>query len=68
VTSDRILRIGVVVTVIGLIATLIAILPLFSSDIELPGYWWFLSMITGVGLAIIIVGFIIGARERRSPR
>jgi hypothetical protein len=67
VTSDRILRIGVVVTVIGLIATLIAILPLFSSDIELPGYWWFLSMITGVGLAIIIAGFIIGARERRSP-
>jgi hypothetical protein len=68
VTSDRILRIGVVVTAIGLVATLIAILPLFNADIELPGYWWFLSMITGVGLTIIIAGFIMGARERRPPR
>lgn len=64
-TSDRILRFGVVVTVIGLVATLIAMLPLFTADIQLPGYWWFLSMITGVGLAIIITGFVMGARERR---
>jgi hypothetical protein len=59
------LRVGVVVTIIGFLATLIAILPLVIDSVELPGIWWFLSMITGVGLLLIILGLVLAARERR---
>lgn len=52
-------------TVIGFLATIIAILPLVIESVELPGIWWFLSMITGVGLLLIILGLVLAARERR---
>jgi VIT1/CCC1 family predicted Fe2+/Mn2+ transporter len=64
VTGDRVLRIGLVVTALGLVAAVIAMLPLIVPAIEPSGIWWFLAMITGVGLAIVIVGLIISARER----
>lgn len=63
--SDLVLRVGAVVTVIGFVATIIAILPLVIESVELPGIWWFLSMITGVGLLLIILGLVLAARERR---
>jgi hypothetical protein len=63
--GDRILRIGAVVTVIGLVCTLIAILPLVIPGLQLPSAWWFLSMITGVGLALVIAGLAVSARSRR---
>lgn len=59
------MRVGVVVTIIGFLATIIAILPLVIDSVELPGIWWFLSMITGVGLLLIILGLVLAARERR---
>ena len=52
-------------TVIGFLATIIAILPLVIESVELPGIWWFLSMITGVGLALVILGLAVSARSRR---
>ena len=64
-TGDRLLRIGAVVTVIGLICTVIAMLPLVVPGLELPSAWWFLSMITGVGLALVIIGLAVSARSRR---
>jgi len=63
--GDRLLRIGAVVTVIGLVCTVIAMLPLVVPGLELPSVWWFLSMITGVGLALVIVGLAVSARSRR---
>ena len=63
--ADVVIRIGAILTVIGIILTLIAMLPLVT-DIELPSAWWFLSMITGIGLAVIIVGLILSARSRSS--
>ncbi len=64
-TGDRLMRIGVGVTALGLVATLIAMLPLVFPDLALPGVWWFLAMITGVGLALVIAGLARSARERR---
>ncbi len=64
-TGDRLLRLGAVVTVIGLVCTVIAMLPLVVPDLELPSVWWFLSMITGVGLALVILGLAVSARSRR---
>jgi hypothetical protein len=63
--GDRILRVGAVVTVIGLLCTLIAMIPLVAPSVDLPSAWWFLSMITGVGLALVIVGLAVSARSRR---
>ena len=66
--GDRLLRLGIVVTVIGLALTLVALLPLIVPSVNLPGAWWFLSMLTGVGLALVIVGLIRAARARRGQR
>jgi hypothetical protein len=63
--GDRLLRIGGVVTVVGLICTVIAMLPLVLPGLALPSAWWFLSMITGVGLALVIAGLAVSARSRR---
>ena len=51
--GDRLLRIGAVTTVIGLACTVIAMLPLVWPGLSLPSAWWFLSMITGIGLALV---------------
>lgn len=66
--GDRLLRLGIVVTIIGLALTLVALIPLFVPSVQLPGAWWFLSMLTGVGLALVIVGLIRAARARRGHR
>lgn len=65
--SDRVIRVGAVILVLGIVFSLIALLPLVS-DIELPSTWWFLSMVTGIGLATILVGLTMSARSRRSRR
>jgi hypothetical protein len=66
--ADRVLRIGGWITAAGLVFTLIAIIPLVLPSVQLPGAMWFLSMLTGVGLIVVFVGLVMGARERRSPR
>lgn len=62
--GEAFVRIGAYLTIAGMIFTVIAILPLVS-DINLPSTWWFLSMLTGLGLALILIGLITTARSRR---
>jgi hypothetical protein len=62
------LRVGIAVTAIGLICTLVAIAPLVIPSLEMSGLWWFLSMLTGVGIALVLVGLVRSARSRRSTR
>lgn len=63
--GDRLLRAGAVVTIIGLACTLVAMLPLLIPSLSLPSAMWFLAMITGIGLAMVIAGFAVSARSRR---
>jgi hypothetical protein len=65
--ADRVLRAGAWLTAIGLVFTLVAMLPLVFPSLELPGALWFLSMLTGVGLIVVCVGLAMAARSRR-PR
>ncbi len=65
-SADRILRLGGVITALGLVFTLIAIIPLVLPSVSLPSALWGLSMLTGVGLAIVIIGLVMAARQRRS--
>lgn len=64
-SADRVLRIGGVITAVGIVFTLIAILPLIIPSLDLPGAMWFLAMLTGVGLIVVFVGLAMGARGRR---
>ena len=66
--GDRLLRVGLIVTVLGLLLSSVALLPLLFPSVELPGAWWFLSMTTGVGLALVIAGLIRASRARRGDR
>lgn len=62
--GDRLLRAGAIVTVIGLVTTMVAMLPLIIPDLTLPPAMWFASMIIGIGLAMVIAGFAVSARAR----
>jgi hypothetical protein len=64
--GDLLLRTGAVITVIGLACALVAMTPLVVPSIELPGVWWFFSMLTGVGLALVILGLLRSSRARRA--
>lgn len=64
--GDRLMRIGMWVTVIGMIFTLIAILPLFIDGLTLPSFMWFLAMLTGVGMAMILLGLRRSSKVRSS--
>ena len=66
--ADRVMRAGAIITAVGLVFTLIAILPLFFPSLSLPSALWFLSMLTGVGIIVICIGLVMSARSRRSAR
>lgn len=53
--SDRLIRAGGVLVALGMVLTLIAISPLLFGG-QLPSAWWTLSMITGVGLIVLLIG------------
>ena len=56
---------GSVILASGMLLTLIAVLPLFI-DLQLPWYWWALSMLTGLGLLLILVGLSRSSKTRSS--
>ncbi|MEI7442598.1 MAG: hypothetical protein WCK30_03445 [Actinomycetes bacterium] len=62
--GDRLMRAGIFLLIVGIICTIIAISPLFINNLELPGYWWGLSMLTGVGLALILLGLRRSSKSR----
>jgi hypothetical protein len=66
--ADLVMRVGAVVTAVGLAATLVALIPLVLPSVTMPSAMWFLSMLTGVGLAIVIAGLTMSARSRRRVR
>lgn len=66
--GDRLIRAGVVVTALGMALAVVAILPLVT-ELSLPSTFWWLAMLTGVGLAMILAGLARNGRRRsRSQR
>ena len=63
--GDRILRAGVAITLIGCLLSLVAMLPLVAPGLTMPSVWWFLSMLTAVGVTTVSVGLVVTGRERR---
>ena len=52
---DRLLRIGGILTVVGMILSLVAMSPAVFGEVLAP-IWWALSMTTGLGLSILLLG------------
>jgi hypothetical protein len=63
--ADRLMRIGAILTVVGIGCSLVALLPLVIPGLELSSIWWGLSMITGVGFAILLFGLRASAKVRK---
>jgi hypothetical protein len=59
------MRAGAIVTPVGIACTVVAILPLVAPQISLPPAMWFLSMLTGVGLILVLAGLLVSALTRR---
>ena len=66
--ADLVMRVGAIVTAIGLACTVVAILPLLLPSLTMPSAMWFLAMLTGVGIIIVCVGLVMSARSRRVSR
>ena len=63
--GNRLMLTGSIILASGMLLTLIAILPLFI-DLQLPWYWWALSMLTGLGLLLILIGLRRSSKTRSS--
>ncbi|MFM1819094.1 MAG: hypothetical protein RIS61_692 [Actinomycetota bacterium] len=63
--GNRLMLTGGVILALGMLLTLVAVLPLFI-DLQLPWYWWALSMLTGLGLLLILLGLRRSSKTRSS--
>jgi hypothetical protein len=61
--GDRLIRAGAVVTAVGMLLTLVAMIPLVT-DVELPSAFWWLSMLVGVGMGMVLLGLARNGRRR----
>ncbi len=61
--ADRLQRSGAALVVVGMVATLIALVPLVSGG-HLTPWLWPLAMLTGAGLVLELVGVRAAAKER----
>lgn len=61
--GDRLIRAGLVTTAVGMLLTLVAMIPLVT-DLELPSALWWLSMLVGVGMAMVLIGLARNGRRR----
>ena len=61
--ADRLLRLGATLVAVGMLATLIAIVPLVTGG-HLTPLLWPLAMLTGVGLVLELLGVRAAAKAR----
>ncbi|KUO10955.1 hypothetical protein [Streptomyces sp. DSM 15324] len=66
--GDRLIRAGAVVFLVGAVATLVTIAPLFLGTTPFPTYMFGLSMLMGVGFLVAGAGVLrsIAAGRRRA--
>ncbi|MCB5178361.1 hypothetical protein [Streptomyces antimicrobicus] len=67
--GDALVRAGGIVFLIGAIATLVTMAPLFLDVDPFPSYAWAVCMLMGVGFAVSAAGVLRGiAAQRREAR
>ncbi|MBY8884923.1 hypothetical protein K7472_08680 [Streptomyces sp. PTM05] len=63
--GDALVRIGAIVFIIGAVATLATMTPLFIGAKPLPTPAYFVCMLMGVGFALALGGLLRAARAQR---
>jgi hypothetical protein len=63
--GERLMRVGGLITIIGMAFGLIALVPLISGE-ELPSWLWWMAMSSGIGLALVLLGLHRAAAARRA--
>ncbi|MFD3488242.1 hypothetical protein [Streptomyces sp. NPDC058665] len=67
--GDRLVRIGAIVFIVGAVATLVTVAPLFLGTDPFPTVAYALSMLMGVGFLIAGAGLLLSiAAQRRQAR
>ena len=61
--GEGLIRAGIVTSLVGMVLALTSLLPLVTS-VELPSLFWALSMLTGLGIALILLGLARKGRRR----
>jgi hypothetical protein len=64
--TDRVMRVGAVLVGVGVLCTLVTVLPLFSGGGPLPVTFYLLCFLAPLGLTLIGVALWRQARGRRS--
>lgn len=64
--GDLVMRLGIALTIFGMLCTIVAIAPLVNSNLHPGSIWWPLSMSSGLGLVLILLGLrrSSGSRKR----
>ncbi|MER6157372.1 hypothetical protein ABT147_17800 [Streptomyces sp. NPDC001868] len=66
--GDRLIRVGAIVFIVGAVATLVTVAPLFLGTTPFPTFMFVLSMLMGVGFLIAGAGVLqsVAAGRRRA--
>lgn len=63
--GDRLVRIGGIIAAVGLVASLLALLPLVTDGIESAPWMWFVAIGgVGIGVGLALWGMVRAARAR----
>lgn len=63
--GDFLMRLGIALTIFGMVCAVVALLPLMNSHLHARSYLWPLSMASGLGLALILFGLRRSSRSRK---
>lgn len=67
--GDGLIRAGGIVFIVGAVATLVTMAPLFLGTDPFPSYAWAVCMLMGVGFAVSAAGVVrSAAAQRRAAR
>ncbi len=61
--GERLIRAGVVIALLGMALSVLAMAPLVS-DVAPPSGLWGLSMLSGVGVGLVLAGLVRKGRRR----
>ncbi|QMU67493.1 hypothetical protein [Streptacidiphilus sp. P02-A3a] len=67
-SGDSLVRVGAILFLIGAVATVVTVAPLFLHLSRLPTAAYFVCMVMPLGFAVALLGLLKSARgQRRSP-
>lgn len=63
--GERLIRVGGVIAAVGVVASLLALLPLVADGVEAASWLWFVAIFgVGVGVGMALWGMVRAARAR----